>query len=89
MSRTVIERNTNDMMELDPGVTKRGLFKEYAYLHGWKIKTSAIGSVIKVPDDANEYNEIDICSWWFFLRYRKTNYPKMIIRKTGNDICST
>ena len=34
VSRTVSERDTNDIMELDPGVTKRGLFKEYAYLHG-------------------------------------------------------
>ena len=76
-------------MELDPGVTKRGLFKEYAYLHGWKIKTTAKGNVIKVPDDTNEYNQIGICSWWFFVQFWRTHYPKIITRKTGKDICST
>ena len=67
VARTVIERDTDDIMELDPGVTKRGLFKEYAYLHGWKIKTTAKGNVIKVPDDINEYNQTDICLWGFFV----------------------
>ena len=75
-------------MELDPGVSKRGIFKEYAYLHGWKIKTIATGNIVKSPDDDNEDNQIDICSWWFFVRFWKTNYQKLIIWKAGNDICS-
>ena len=40
VSQTVTERDTNNIMELDRGVTKRGLYKEYAYIHGWKIKTT-------------------------------------------------
>ena len=88
VSRTVSERDTNDIMELDPVVTKRGLFKEYSYLHGWKIKTTAKGYIIKTPDNNNTDNQIDICSWGFFVRFWKTTYPKMIIWKAGNDVCS-
>ena len=40
VSRTVCERDTNNTMELDPGVTKRGLYKEYAYVYGYRIKTT-------------------------------------------------
>ena len=47
VSRTVTERDTNDIMGLDPGVTKRGLFKEYTYVHGYKIKTTAKENGIK------------------------------------------
>ena len=43
-------------MELDPGVTKRGLFKEHAYIHSYKNKTTAKGNVIKIPDDNNRNN---------------------------------
>ena len=35
--QTVTERDTNHIQELDPGVSKRGLFKEYAYINGYKI----------------------------------------------------
>ena len=31
---TTIERDATDISELDPGVFKRGHYKEYAYLHG-------------------------------------------------------
>ena len=56
VSWTVTERDTNDVMELDPGVTKRGLFKEHAYIHSYKNKTTAKGNVIKIPDDNNRNN---------------------------------
>ena len=56
VTRTTIERDTEDnILELDPGVSKRGLYKEYAYLHGWKIQTTAKGNVIKT----SHYDEID------------------------------
>ena len=63
VTQTVTERDTNDIMELDPGVSKTGLFKECAYINGYKIKTIAKGNIIKVPDDNNKYNQIEICSW--------------------------
>ena len=47
VSQTVIERDTNDIMELDLGVSKRGLYKEYSYLHGLKVTTTAKGNIIK------------------------------------------
>ena len=53
---TTIERDTNDkILELDPGVSKRGLYKEYAYLQGWKIQTTAKGNIIKT----SHYDETD------------------------------
>ena len=59
VSRIVTERDTNDIIELDPGVTQRGLSKEYAYVHGYKIKTIAKENILKTPDNNNEDNQID------------------------------
>ena len=53
MSQIVTERDTNHIQELDPGVSKRGLFKVYAYVHDYKIKTIAKGNIIKIPDNNN------------------------------------
>ena len=89
MSQTIIERDTNGIKELDPGVSKRGLFKEYAYVNGHIIKTTAKGNIIKIPNNNNKYNQIEICSWGYFVGFWKEHYPKLIIRKAGNDICST
>ena len=47
VTQTTIERDATDILELDPGVSKRGLYKEYAYFHGWKIQTTAKGCIIK------------------------------------------
>ena len=55
VTQTTIMRDAKDILELDPGVSKRGLYKEYAYLHGWKIQTTAKGNVIKT----SHYDEID------------------------------
>ena len=63
VTQTVTERDTNHIQELDPIVSKRGLFKEYAYVHSYKIKTTTKGSIIKIPDNNNKYNQIEICSW--------------------------
>ena len=54
MSQTFIERDTDDIMGLDPGVLMRGLYKECAYLHSWKITTTAKGNVIKTSLDNND-----------------------------------
>ena len=89
VSRTVTNRDTNHIQELDPGVSKRGLFKEYAYINGRKIETTAKGNIIKIPDDNNKYNQIEICSWGYFVGFLKIHYPKLIIRKAANNICST
>ena len=54
ISRTMIKRNSNVIMELNLGVSKRGLYKEYTYLHGWKIKHQPIKTIMKtalVGDD--------------------------------------
>ena len=53
---TTIERDTIDILELDPGVSKSSLYKEYAYLHGWKIETTAKWKIIKTSryDEAEE-----------------------------------
>ena len=48
VSQTTTKRDTNDIMELDLGVSKRVLFKEYAYVHGYKIKTTGKGCIIKI-----------------------------------------
>ena len=45
--QTTIESNATNMLELDPGVSNRGLYCKYAYLHGWKIETTAQGTIIK------------------------------------------
>ena len=71
VSQTVIERDTNHIQELDPGVSKRGLLKEYAYVNGHMIETAAKGNIIKIPDDNNKENQIYICSWWFFVQFWK------------------
>ena len=66
---TITERDTNDIvMELDPGVSKRGYFKNNAYVHGYKNKTTAKGNIIKIPDNTNinMYNQIEICSCRYF-----------------------
>ena len=89
VTQIVTERYTNHIQELDPRVSKKGLFKEYVYVHGYKIKTTAKANIIKIPDDNNKYNQIEICPWWYLVQFRKTHYPKLIIRKAGNDICST
>ena len=64
---TTIERDaTTGILELDPGVSKRGLYKEHAYLRGWKIQTTAKRTVIKTSHYAEtdeEYQQqIEICS---------------------------
>ena len=41
VTQTTIERDATGILELDPGVSRRGLYKEYAYLHGWEIQTTA------------------------------------------------
>ena len=54
-------------MELYPGVSKRGLYKEYAYSHGWKITITVKGIIMKtalvVDDKVLQQPQIDICSW--------------------------
>ena len=42
-----LKETQKKLFELDPGVSKRGLYKEYAYLHGWKIETTAKETIIK------------------------------------------
>ena len=34
VSETIIERDTSNIMELDPGVSNCGLYKEHTYIHG-------------------------------------------------------
>ena len=46
VSETAVERDINDTMELDPGVSKRSLYQKYAYFHDWKIETIAKGKII-------------------------------------------
>ena len=91
---TTIEKDANDIiLELDPGVSKRGLYKEYAYLQGWKIQTTAKGNIIKTSqyDETDEeyQQQVEICSWSSFCNYWKKNYSNMIVRKSSNDICAT
>ena len=91
---TTIERDaTPDILELDPGVTKRGLSKEYAYFHGWKIQTTAKGNIVKTSryteTDEEYQQQVEICSWWSFCNYWKKNHSNMIVRKPSNDICAT
>ena len=70
VTQTTIMRDAKDILELDPGVSKRGLYKEYAYLHGWKIQTTAKGNIIKTScyNEAEEEHQqqVEICSWWRF-----------------------
>ena len=49
-------------MELDPAVSKRGLFKEYTYVNGYKIKTTFKENIIKNLVEKNKYNQIEIFS---------------------------
>lgn len=37
----------SDIMEVDPGVTNRSFYQEYAYLSGWIIQTTAKGTILK------------------------------------------
>ena len=76
VSQTVTERDTNYIMELDLRFSKRGLYKQYTYLHGWKITTTSKGTIIKSSligvDDNNDDKElqqlqINICSWEFTM----------------------
>ena len=77
--QTITERDTKHMMELDHGVSKRGLLKAYAYVNGYKIKTTAKGNIIKIPDDDNKYNQIEICSLgYYFVQFWQTHYRKLI-----------
>ena len=32
---------------MDTGISKQSLYKEYTYLHGWKIETIAKGTIVK------------------------------------------
>ena len=96
VTMTTIERDaTTDILELDPGVTKRGLYKDYAYFHGWKIQTTAKGTVIKTSryDEAENEDQqqqtVQIYSWTSFYNYWKKNHSNMIVRKPSNDICAT
>ena len=85
-------RDAIDILVLDPGVSKRGLYKEYAYLHGWKIVITAKGTIIKTScyDEAEEeQQQVKICGWWSFCNYWKKNHSNMIVRKSSNDICAT
>ena len=53
-------------MKCNPGVSKKGLNKEYAYLHGWKITTIAKRTIMQnsfVNDDEGlQQPQINICS---------------------------
>ena len=94
VTQTTIERDAKDIiLELDPGYSKRGLYKEHAYLHGWKIQTTAKGNVIKTchydETDEEYQQQVQICSWGSFCNYWKKNYSNMIVRKSSNDICAT
>ena len=94
VTQTTIERDAKDnILELDIGCSKRGLYKEYAYLHGWKIQTTAKGNVIKTPhyDETDEeyQQQVEICSCGSFWNYWKENHSNMIVRKSSNDICAT
>ena len=83
-------RDTNDIIELDPGNRKRRLYGDYAWRNGWKLISSANGSIIKEERRDKNWNGTPslICSWWSFLDFWKKNYPKVIVRKPSRDICS-
>ena len=55
VTRTTIERDATDILELNSSVSKRGLYKECAYLHGWKIVTTAKGTIIRT----SRYDVVD------------------------------
>ena len=47
VAKRIITRDTNDIMELDPGNTKRRLYGDYAWCNGWKLVSTANGSIKK------------------------------------------
>ena len=51
-------------MVLDLDVSKRGLYKKYAYQHSWNIKITPKENTIKTDlvDNDND-SRIDICLW--------------------------
>ena len=79
--KTVIERDINNIIQLDPGISKGSLYQEYVYLYCWKIQTIAKGTIIKtsccdVDDDEGwQQQPIQICSWGSFHNYWTKNYP--------------
>jgi hypothetical protein len=85
-------RDTNDIEELDPGWSKRRLFGSFAWKHGWKIRSTSKGSIVKEKrTDANwsaTEEPKQVCCRQSFNNYWSQNHPKLIVRKPSKDICS-
>ena len=43
----IIERDVANVMELDPGISKRRIYARYGYVNGYKIVYTADGTTIK------------------------------------------
>jgi len=82
-------RDVADIMELDPGNSKRRLYRMYASLNGWKIVTTSKGSILRSErvDDGWHGEKKDICCWSSFQNFWKKEYPNLVIRRPSEDIC--
>ena len=67
----IIERDVANVMELDPGMSKRKLYARYGYVNGYLIVYTADGTTIKserirIFNDHQEWERFPICSWMSF-----------------------
>ena len=71
----------DDVLQLAPSFSKRGLYQRFCYERGWKIETTAKGNPKKKKrtDEGWAAGEepLDICSWTAFRCFWQKNYPKL------------
>ena len=88
---TGLRDGEDDLVELPTSWSKRAMYARFCFERGYVITTNARGSAIKTErSDANWRVEDQkmICSWWAFLVFWDTNYPKIRLGSPSADICT-
>lgn len=81
--------DSKQIMELDPGNTKRRLYGSFAWENGWSLERAKNGTIKRSvrTDDAFDGKTNLICSRWTFDKYWNDNYSNYRVRKASKDIC--
>ena len=69
----IIKRNVANVMELDPGMSKRKIYTRYGHVNGYKIVHIVDRTIIKSErthlENKEEWEQFSICSRMSFLRF--------------------
>jgi hypothetical protein len=90
-----------DLVELPSAMTKRNLYEQFCFSRGYKMQVSANGSYgpLKLAEVRGGHADADdeswpvgsiplpICSYGYFWKFWKKEYPKLGIRPPSRDTC--